>query len=832
MNHQSDPAPDSARPGCSQPAAMALLLLWLAAVPIVVQAIADLGLAPSLPRPAASALTVGLTALAIAIPAGLVFWTTRRHPTWRGVAALALGLVAVAGFAALDMAIRALLPAYPTRAAALRLALLLPFSGAAAWALPRLFRTGPPDQPFSRRLGQSLGLERPDLPGLLIALAVAGTLALPWPRVGSLGDSLESLKLALQALATALPEMLLFMGLIFGLLTATFRRSWAAGLVTILIYALYTPVGVVPGGNWAALWPLVGAFPLDLLLTELRARGGSSIWPPLIVAFCYRAFPLLFIDPRSEIANGIPDIAHILSYLAILIVAGLLGLLLWGGRKLLAPRLKVTAAVATGLAGVAALAAWGAWAGLYLFAGYPGFHDDGYLIILKEQANLSAAYPIAGRAERLQYVYDRLRETANRTQQPIRAELDTLGLAYRPYYIINMIRVDGTRRGMDRFVRNPAVAQVMLNPNVRPYPFSIPFPETRSDSARGVEWNIARTGADKVWAQGFTGQGVVIADADTGVDWQHPALIAHYRGRNGSTVDHTYNWHDAWGESSAPQDADGHGTYTTAIVVGDDGQGNQVGMAPGAQWIACRNMRRGVGNPGSYAECLEWLLAPYPSGGDPFADGDVAKAPHVVNNSWGCPAPEGCQPDTLRLAVEALRAAGIMMVVSAGNSGPACDTVTDPPAPFDASFTVGATDAAGQVAVFSSRGPVEEGGQPLLKPDVVAPGQDIRSAQLGGGYSIAAGTSASGPHVAGLVALLWSANPGLIGDIDRSEQIVRSTARPVTVSETCTGDENGGFLGISQNPVCACGGESGSPNDVYGWGEIDALKAIGEARQP
>jgi subtilisin family serine protease len=807
---------------------MALLLFWLAAVPIVTQAIADLGLPPSLPRPIVSALAVVLVALGMAVPAVLVFWATRWRPTWRGVAGLALGLAVVAGYATLDTAVRALLPDYPTRAAALRLALLLPFLGAAAWALPRLFEAGAPDLSFGRRLG----LKRPDLPTLLLALAVAGTLALPWPLVGSLGDSQESLKLALQALATVLPEMLLFLGLVFGLLARTFRRSWAAGLVTILAYALYTPVGIVPGGNWAALWLLIGAFPLGLLVVELRARSGS-LWPALIVAFGYRAFPLLFVDPRSELANGVPDVAHILSYLAILIAAGCLGLGLWGGRKLLASRLKGTSAATSGLTGIAAFAAWSVWIGLYLFAGRPGFHNDGYMIILKEQADLSAAYPIAGRAERLQYVYDRLRETANRTQQPVRAELDALGLAYRPYYIINMIRVDGTRRGMDRFASHPAVAQVMLNPNVRPYPFSIPFPEARSDVARGVEWNIARTGADKVWAQGFSGQGIVIADADTGVDWQHPALTGHYRGWSGSTVDHTYNWHDAWEGSAAPQDADGHGTYTTALVVGDDGQGNQVGMAPGAQWIACRNMRRGTGNPGSYAECLEWLLAPYPYGGNPFADGDVAKAPHVVNNSWGCPAPEGCRSDTLRSAVEALRAAGIMMVASAGNDGPACNTVTDPPAPFDAAFTVGATDAAGQVAVFSSRGPVTSGqpgnGRPLLKPDVVAPGQDIRSAGLGDGYSIAAGTSASGPHVAGLMALLWSANAGLIGDIDRSEQIIRSTARPVAVSAVCTGNENGGFLGISQNPICACGGESGTPNDVYGWGEIDALKAIGEA---
>src|SRR5512136_2307746 len=167
MNHQSD----STRTGCGQPAAMALLLLWLAAVPIATQAVADLGLYPSLPRPVASALAVSLTALGLAVPAGLVFWATRRHPAWKGVAALALGLVAVAGYAALDMAVRALLPDYPTRAAALRLALLVPFSGAAAWAPPRLFPAGP----HALSLSQRLPLERPDLPTLLLALAVAGT---------------------------------------------------------------------------------------------------------------------------------------------------------------------------------------------------------------------------------------------------------------------------------------------------------------------------------------------------------------------------------------------------------------------------------------------------------------------------------------------------------------------------------------------------------------------------------------------------------------------------------------------------------------------------------
>jgi len=234
-------------------------------------------------------------------------------------------------------------------------------------------------------------------------------------------------------------------------------------------------------------------------------------------------------------------------------------------------------------------------------------------------------------------------------------------------------------------------------------------------------------------------------------------------------------------------------------------------------------MRRGFGNPGAYAECMEFFLAPYPLGGDPFRDGRVQLAPHVVNNSWGCPEFEGCATDTLRLAVEALRAAGIMMVVSAGNDGPACASAAVPPANYDAAFSVGATDNSGQVASFSSRGPAGE----LIKPDVSAPGSNIRSSLPGGGYGTASGTSMAGPHVAGLVALLWSADPGLIGEVDATEALICRTARPRPVVGACSASEpSGPFAALLANPICACGGVTGSPNNVYGCGVIDAAAAV------
>jgi subtilisin family serine protease len=369
---------------------------------------------------------------------------------------------------------------------------------------------------------------------------------------------------------------------------------------------------------------------------------------------------------------------------------------------------------------------------------------------------------------------------------------------------------------------------VILNPNVRRYPRRIEMPYVGDgETNAGVQENLAAIHADVAWELDVEGEGIVVGGQDTGYDWDHPALKSHYRGLNGERVDHDYNWHDAWDETPVPFDDGSHGTHTMGTVLGDDGAGNRTGVAPGATWIGCRNMRRGFGNPGSYAECMEFLFAPYPPGGDPFVDGDVNRAAHVTNNSWGCPRIEGCFPETLGPAVEALRAAGIMMVVSAGNEGPACGTATTPPANYDAVFSVGATTNDGDVVGFSSRGPVEG----LVKPDIAAPGQRVRSSVPGGDYAYADGTSMAGPHVAGTVALVWSADPGLIGYVDATEALLCGTAVSRSVDRACprASTAAGPLAAFMPPPACACGGVTGVPNNVYGCGVIDAGSAVQRA---
>jgi uncharacterized repeat protein (TIGR01451 family) len=444
-----------------------------------------------------------------------------------------------------------------------------------------------------------------------------------------------------------------------------------------------------------------------------------------------------------------------------------------------------------------------------------------FLVIMQEQADLSAAARMSTKAEKGAYVYNQLVRTARRSQAGLLMQLEEQGAAYQSFWVTNLVWVRGDLAVLQALAGRPEVASVEANPAIH---VDIPDatqaePVQELSAPQGIEWNIQRVGAPQVWAAGFTGQGAVIAGQDTGYSWTHPALKAQYHGWDGATADHNYSWHDAIHQNDpntspgnpcgfdarVPCDDNGHGTHTMGTMVGDDGAGNQVGMAPGARWIGCRNMEQGWGRPSTYLECYQWFLAPTDlDGQNPRPD----LAPDVINNSWSCPSQEGCtDPFILQLAVENLRFAGILSVHSAGNSGPSCGTVLDPAAIYDASFTVGATNSAEQAASFSARGLSAHTG--LLKPDISAPGESIRSSSLGGGYVLLSGTSMAAPHVAGLGALLLSAYPELNGQVDDLEWAMEQTALPLTSTQTC-----GGIPGTEV------------PNPIYGWGRIDALAAF------
>jgi serine protease AprX len=280
-----------------------------------------------------------------------------------------------------------------------------------------------------------------------------------------------------------------------------------------------------------------------------------------------------------------------------------------------------------------------------------------FLVMLREQGDLRGAKALAVKTERGAFVMDTLRSVAETSQRPIRELLEARGIPHRSYWVANMIWVRGDRRLIDELAAREEVFHIYANPRVR---MDGPVSRTPSaavpDSPDAVEWGVAKVHAPEVWALGFTGQGVVVGGQDTGYDWDHPAIKGKYRGWNGSSADHNYNWHDSihsdggvcGSDSPEPCDDDSHGTHTMGTMVGSDGS-NQIGVAPDAKWIGCRNMNQGAGTPETYSECFQWFIAPTNLQNQ---NPDPSKAPHVMNNSWGCPTSEGCtDPNVLKTVV-------------------------------------------------------------------------------------------------------------------------------------------------------------------------------------
>src|SRR5947207_11415829 len=446
------------------------------------------------------------------------------------------------------------------------------------------------------------------------------------------------------------------------------------------------------------------------------------------------------------------------------------------------------------------------------------------IILLADQANVSAAHEMKDQDARGWFVYNTLTQHAARTQAALRAELEARGVSYQSFWAANMIVATADRALLESLAAREDVARIDSNNAVRwiepPELANFSMAPSSPSAPNTAEWGVQNVNAPPVWALGFTGQGMVIGDQDTGERWTHNALKPRYRGWDGTTADHNSNWHDAIHsavnnpcgvDTLEPCDDSGHGTHTAGTTVGDDGSGNQIGVAPGAKWIACRNMDQGNGTPATYTECFQFTIAPTDlSGNNP----NPALRPHVLNNSWTCPASERC---TTRAELEAIvnntEAAGIFVEASAGNSGPNCSTVADPPAIYSASFSTGAIDITNTLAGFSSRGPSIFYSPALLKPNVSAPGVNVRSAFRTSDTTFVnlSGTSMAGPHVVGVVALLWSARASLVRNIAATKTILQNTANPAVAvtSQTCGGTPS-----------------TQIPNNSFGYGRVDALAAF------
>jgi subtilisin family serine protease len=670
--------------------------------------------------------------------------------------------------------------------------------------------------------------------GVGLALAGAGLFALPWVLRGALGSPLDILLALLLGLAFGVAVVLLLLRLWLpsleqdsrGRNSDIFTGGLAAGAALVIMAS-----GL--GLNGLQLILMVALPALGWLAVAL-----SRTWlPPTLLLGLATSIILAFVDASPlALEAGDPALGWAWQAAAISVM---LGWVLALATRLLRDQQGAHGQDGVGWAGAAAL--WAVAALLFFVGGQPGFFGDRLFVILNSQADVSAAAQMADYDARRRYVYDSSVTHADASQADLRSTLDRFGIRYTPYYLVNAVEVDGGLLVRLLLAGRADISRILPSPRLRPLPGPLDAGRAEAELPADHNWNLRMLGVEQVWQEfGVRGAGIVVGESDSGVDVAHPELAGAYRGSGG---DNDYAWFDPWSHTPAPVDYGGHGTHTLASALG-----SSTGVAPDATWIGCANLQRNLGNPALYLDCLQFMLAPFPVGGDPFRDGDPSRSAHVLNNSWGCPQQhEGCDSASLQPAVDAVRAAGIFVVASAGNDGPRCSTISDPIAIYDGAFSVGAVDEQRNLAVFSSTGPVTVDGSGRMKPDIAAPGVDIWSAWPGGQYAMHSGTSMAGPHVAGVVALLWSANPALIGDIEGTEQILRDTARPFSGQMTDLGDmladDKGRQPAATPNPAieaidasmsgnAACIFQAGVdqiPNNLVGYGIVDAYAAVQRA---
>lgn len=442
-----------------------------------------------------------------------------------------------------------------------------------------------------------------------------------------------------------------------------------------------------------------------------------------------------------------------------------------------------------------------------------------FLIKMKEQTNTQkVAKEAVSKAEKqkltaakTQYtkrsaVVSELRATSEETQEALLTYLQKEQKKKQvkeihSYYIVNGLAVTGTKEVMEKVAAFPEVDQVLPNETRQIHrPVDLKTKQKKQMKAvDGVEWNISQVHAPEAWALGYDGTGTVVASIDTGVEWDHPALKEKYRGfdpAHPNKPTHEFNWYDATTGSEAPYDDLEHGTHVTGTMVGSEPDGkNQIGVAPGAKWIAVKAFSEDGGTDADLLDAGEWILAPKDEAGNPHPE----QAPDVVNNSWG--GGPGLD-DWYKDVVNAWRAADIFPEFSAGNTdlfNPGGEGSIANPANYQEVFATGATDQDNKLGSFSLQGPSPYG---VMKPDIAAPGVNIRSSIPGKGYEDGwNGTSMAGPHVSAVVALLRQVQSDL--SVEEIEQILINTAKPLT---------------DQQFPE--------SPNNGYGAGLVDAREAI------
>ncbi len=420
------------------------------------------------------------------------------------------------------------------------------------------------------------------------------------------------------------------------------------------------------------------------------------------------------------------------------------------------------------------------------------------------------------REQRRDYVVNELKAFASQTQSALLNELETFKNAgevsqIQALWITNVINCYATPSVIEQLAQRPNINRIDIDEE-RILIDPIDVEEVGETQIREITYNVSIMNVPEVWEMGFTGEDVVVAVLDSGVNYNHNDLTNNMW----EHPDFPFHGWNFTNNSNNPMDFHGHGTHCAGTVAGDGTSGSQTGMAPTAKIMALQVLTASGGG----TESGVWAAIQF----------GVEYGADVLSLSLGWAHAWGPDRASWRSAMDNALAAGVVASVAVGNEGnqqgtyPIPSNIRTPgdcPAPWrhpdqpdtgtrSAVVSVGATNSSDVIANFSSRGPVTwqnispyndyeyNPGQGLILPDVVAPGVSVKSCSHTNisGYTTMSGTSMATPGVAGVMALILSKNPNVTPEL--MSQILEETALPL----------------------------SSSKSNTYGSGRVDALEAI------